>query len=199
MRSLSPDFAKGVGGFARQDRTRYSLRLNGLCEETPCGGIARYLGLAELQTDKVVQWMHDINEGAVRNLANLPQLNEPAATVSAEVKPKIREILERTRLALAGKVPDEPTVLERYLMMQAVKTTYTADEDIVSSLLFMMSACVDLIATAITNVVVELMQRPEAMKEAIAAAQKDTSAAVPGSSNCRFAGIDSRGKQRCND
>ncbi len=155
------------------DLTDYAKKL-------PAAAIARYLGLAELPTDKVVQWMHDINEGAVRNLANLPQLNEPAAAASAEVKPKIRAILERTRLALTEKVPEAPTVLERYLMMQSVQTTHTTDEDIISSLLFMMSACVDLTATAITNVVVELMQRPEVLKEAIAAAQKDTDAEIAG-------------------
>jgi cytochrome P450 len=153
----------------------------------PAAAIARYLGLADLPTDKVVQWMHNINEGAVRNLANLPQLNEPAAAASAEVKPQIQKILEQTRLALAGNAPEsqvsspaEPTVLERYLMMQSVATTYTSDEDIVSSLLFMMSACVDLTATAITNVVVELMQRPDVLKEAIAAAQKETDDEIAG-------------------
>jgi cytochrome P450 len=149
-------------------------------KKLPAAAIARYLGLAELPTDKVVQWMHDINEGAVRNLANLPQLNEPAAAASAEVKPQIEAILERTRLALAEKLPEAPTVLERYLMMQSVETTYTSDEDIVSSLLFMMSACVDLTATAITNVVVELMQRPEVWQSAIAAAQKDTDDEIAG-------------------
>ncbi len=153
----------------------------------PAAAIARYLGLADLPTDKVVQWMHDINEGAVRNLANLPHLNEPAAVASAEVKPQIQQILERTRLALAGNAPEiqgsppaEPTVLERYLMMQSVATTHTSDEDIVSSLLFMMSACVDLTATAITNVVVELMQRPDVLKETIAAAQKETDDEIAG-------------------
>jgi cytochrome P450 len=155
------------------DLTDYAKKL-------PAAAIARYLGLADLPTDKVVQWMHDINEGAVRNLANLPQLNEPAAAASAEVKPQIKEILERTRLALAEKPPEVPTVLERYLTMQAVKTTYTSDEDIVSSLLFMMSACVDLTATAITNVAVELIQRPDVLKAAIAASQKDTDDEIAG-------------------
>jgi cytochrome P450 len=149
-------------------------------KKLPAAAIARYLGLADLPTDKVVQWMHDINEGAVRNLTNLPQLNEPAAAASAEVKIRMREILECTRLALVGKATEEPTVLERYLMMQSIQTTYTADEDIVSSLLFMMSACVDLTATAIANVVVELMQRPDVLKEAIAAAQKDTDDEIAG-------------------
>jgi cytochrome P450 len=164
-----------------------SFDLVSYAKTLPAAAIARYLGLADLPTDKVVQWMHDINEGAVRNLANLPQLNEPAAAASAEVKPQIQQILERTRLALASNAPEpqvsppvEPTVLERYLMMQSVATTYTSDEDIVSSLLFMMSACVDLTATAITNVVVELMQRPNVLKEAIAAAQKETDDEIAG-------------------
>ena len=169
----------------------------------PAKAISRYLGLGELPVDQVVQWMHSINEGAVRNLANIVQVNEAAATASAEVKSQIREILKRTRARLSGsdatpeptfwerlfgfaklqpvpEPPAQPMVLERYLMMQAVKATYTADEDIVSSLLFIMSACVDLTATAITNVVVELMQRPEVMEGAIAAAQKDTDDEIAG-------------------
>jgi cytochrome P450 len=169
----------------------------------PAKAIARYLGLGELPVDKVVQWMHAINEGAVRNLANAPPVNEAAAAASAEVKAQIREILKHTRAKLSGsnatpeptfwerlfgfaqlqpvpEPPAQPTVLERYLMMQSVKATYTADEDIVSSLLFMMSACVDLTATAITNVVVELLQRPEVLDEAIAAAQKDTDDEIAG-------------------
>jgi cytochrome P450 len=169
----------------------------------PAKAISQYLGLGELPVEKVVQWMHDINEGAVRNLANVLQVNEAATAASAEVKPHIREILERTRSKLPGGEPaptptfwqrllgivppqptlippEQPTVLERYLMMQSVETTYTADEDIVSSLLFMMSACVDLTATAITNVVVELMQRPEVLEKAIAAAQKDTDDEIAG-------------------
>jgi cytochrome P450 len=177
--------------------------LVGYAKKLPATAIKRYLGLGELPVDKVVQWMHDINEGAVRNLANLPQLNQPAAAASAEVKPKIREILQRTRAKLPGgapapeptfwerlfgtvqpqlkvEPPAEPNVLERYLIMQSVPTTYTADEDIVSSLLFMMSACVDLTATAIANVVVELMQRPEVLKAAIAAAHQDTDDEIAG-------------------
>lgn len=169
----------------------------------PAKAISRYLGLGELSVDQVVQWMHSINEGAVRNLANIPEVNEAAAAASAEVKSQMRAILKRTRARLSGSdvtpeptfwerlfgfaklqpIPDppaQPTVLERYLMMQSVKATYTADEDIVSSLLFMMSACVDLTATAITNVVVELMQRTEVMEGAIAAAQKDTDDEIAG-------------------
>jgi cytochrome P450 len=167
----------------------------------PAAAIAHYLGLGELPVEDVVRWMHDINEGAVRNLANSPKLNEPAAAASAAIKPKIMEILRRTQAKLPGATPpppptfwerllgvanplaqavfpDNPTVLERYLMMQAVPETYTTDDDIVSSLLFIMSACVDLTAIAITNVMVELMQRPEVLKEAIAAAQQETDDAI---------------------
>jgi cytochrome P450 len=134
----------------------------GYAKTLPARAISRYLGVGELPVEKVVQWMHDINEGAVRNLANIPSVNEAAAAASNEVKPQIREILNRARLKLRENISaPEPTVLERYLLMQSVETTYTSDEDIVSSLLFMMSACVDLTATAITNVVVELMQRTE--------------------------------------
>ncbi|HEY9828476.1 MAG TPA: cytochrome P450 [Stenomitos sp.] len=172
------------------DVTDYAKKL-------PAAAMSRYLGLGELPVDQVVQWMHDINEGAVRNLANLPRLNEPAAAASAAVKPLIRDILERTRKRMKGQnstpsfwqrlfkpqpaiapssLSDPPTVLERYLHMQSVASTFTADEDIISSLLFMLSACIDLTATAITNVVVELLHRPNILQEAIAAAQnnKDT-------------------------
>jgi cytochrome P450 len=157
-------------------------------KQLPARAISRYLGLGALSVDQVVQWMHAINEGAVRNLANVPQINEAAAIASAEVKSLMREILENTRKQrhgnasasgsdcsqAEGESSERPTVLERYLRMQSVSTTYTPDEDIISSLLFMMSACVDLTATAITNVVVELMLRPAVLELAIAAAQKET-------------------------
>jgi cytochrome P450 len=148
----------------------------------PAKAISRYLGLGELPVEKVVQWMHDINEGAVRNLGNIPQVNDAAAAASAEVKPQITDILEAVRWGFASpsSSPSTPTVLERYLRMQEVEATYTADEDIVSSLLFMMSACVDLTATAITNVVVELMQRPEVLEKAIAAAHQDADDEIAG-------------------
>jgi cytochrome P450 len=148
----------------------------------PAKAMSRYLGLGELPVEKVVQWMHDINEGAVRNLGNIPQLNDAAAAASAEVKPQITDILESVRWGFASPSPSPstPTVLERYLRMQDVEATYTADEDIVSSLLFMMSACVDLTATAITNVVVELMQRPEVLERAIAAAHLDADDEIAG-------------------
>jgi cytochrome P450 len=187
LQAIQPDTPFDVAGYAKR---------------LPAKAISRYLGLGELPVDKVVQWMHDINEGAVRNLANVPAVNEAAAAASNEVKPLIREILNRTRRNLPGvpaseptfwerlfglvkpqpeiAPPAEPTVLERYLLMQSVETTHTADEDIVSSLLFMMSACVDLTATAITNVVVELMQRPEVLERAIAAAQKETDDEIAG-------------------
>jgi cytochrome P450 len=163
----------------------------------PASAISRYLGLQTLPAEKVVQWMHLINEGAVRNLANAPDVNEKAAAASAEVKPEIQKVLDQVRSALSLQHPDaaqnmtfwerllglftaaqarnspEPTVLERYLRMQSVEATYTSDEDIVSSLLFMMSACVDLTATAITNVVVELVQRPTILQAAVVAAQKE--------------------------
>jgi cytochrome P450 len=148
----------------------------------PAKSISRYLGLGELPVEKVVQWMHDINEGAVRNLGNAPPVNDAAAAASAEVKPQITDILEAVRWGFASSSPSSstPTVLERYLRMQELEATYTADEDIVSSLLFMMSACVDLTATAITNVVVELMQRPEVLERAIAAAHQDTDDEIAG-------------------
>lgn len=161
----------------------------------PAAAISRYLGLGELSVEHVVQWMHDINEGAVRNLANLPPLNEAAAAASAAVKPQIREMLIQARARLSEKSRPsfwqrwgfvqpsiaalaEPTVLERYLMMQSIASTFTADEDIVSSLLFMMSACVDLTATAITNVVVELTQRPEVLAAAVSAAHQESDQAI---------------------
>jgi cytochrome P450 len=148
----------------------------------PAKSISRYLGLGELPAEKVVQWMHDINEGAVRNLGNIPPVNDAAAAASAEVKPQITDILEAVRWGFASSAPSPstPTVLERYLRMQEVEATYTADEDIVSSLLFMMSACVDLTATSITNVIVELMQRPEILERAIAAAHQDTDDEIAG-------------------
>jgi cytochrome P450 len=152
--------------------------LVGYAKKLPAAAISRYLGLGELPVDKVVQWMHDINEGAVRNLANLPHLNEPAAAASAEVKLKIKEILERTRASLTHC--ETPTVLERYLEMQSVPATYTSDEDITSSLLFMMSACVDLTSTAITNVVVDLMQRPAELQAAVVAAQQESDDGIAG-------------------
>ena len=165
-------------------------------KQLPAAAISRYLGLAELPTEKVVQWMHDINEGAVRNLGNSPQVNERAAAASLEVKTQIQDTLQRTRSALSKnsqaltpnffqrlfrfvpsaatpELPQRPTVLDRYLVMQSVPTTYTTDDDIISSLLFLMSACVDLTAIAITNVVIELMQRPEVLKQATAAAVQD--------------------------
>lgn len=147
-------------------------------KKLPAAAISQYLGLGELPVEKVVQWMHDINEGAVRNLANLPHLTEPAAAASAEVKPRIKEILERTRAALTHH--KNPTVLERYLEMQSIPATYTSDEDIVSSLLFMMSACVDLTSTAITNVVIELMQRPAELQAAVSAAQQESDDGIAG-------------------
>ncbi len=166
-------------------------------KKLPAAAISRYLGLPGLPLDKLVTWLHDINEGAVRNLGNNPELNTAAATARDELKPKIRKILKDTRSKLLGSSPvakptfwqrlfnltnsppavtppSNPNVLERYLLMQSVPTTYTSDEDIVSSLLFMMSACVDLTSIAITNVVIELMQRPEIFKSAIVAAQKET-------------------------
>jgi cytochrome P450 len=148
----------------------------------PAKAMSRYLGLGELPPEKVVQWMHDINEGAVRNLGNIPQVNDAAAAASAEVKPQITNILESVRWGFTSPNPSPltPTVLERYLRMQDVEATYTANEDIVSSLIFMMSACVDLTATSITNVVVELMQRPEVLEKAIAAAHQDSDDEIAG-------------------
>ncbi|MEH2439981.1 cytochrome P450 [Nostoc sp.] len=172
-------------------------------KKLPATAISRYLGLQGLPIDKLVQWLHDINEGAVRNLSNSPELNAHATAASDELKPKIREILKATRAKLPGgnpvpkpsfwehlfglvktqpemHPPSNPNVLERYLLMQSVPTTYTTDEDIVSSLLFMMSACVDLTSIAITNVIVELMKRPEIFQEAIAASQQDRDDAIAG-------------------
>ena len=169
----------------------------------PATAISMYLGLEGLPIDELIQWVHDINEGAVRNLGNSPQLNAAGGAASDALKSKIREILKTTRAKLIGSPsvskptfwerlfgltktqPEvrhllEPNVLERYLLMQSVPTTYTTDEDIVSSLLFMMSACVDLTSIAITNVAVELMKRPQIFSEAIATAQQDQDDAIAG-------------------
>lgn len=187
---------KNIKADAPFDLVDYAKRL-------PATAISRYLGLEGLLIDELIQWVHDINEGAVRNLGNSPQLNAAASAASDALKPKIREILKTTRAKLLcspamakqtfwerlfglAKIqpeldpPLEPNVLERYLLMQSVSTTYTTDEDIVSSLLFMMSACVDLTSIAITNVVVELMKRPQIFLEAIATAQQDQDDAIAG-------------------
>jgi cytochrome P450 len=162
-------------------RPDMSFDLVGYATMLPARAISQYLGLGKLPSGQLVQWMHAINEGAVRNLGNAPQINEAAEAASREIKPLIRDILESTRSKLSKNTSSqEITVLERYLMMQSVSTTYTSDEDIISSLLFMMSACIDLTSTAITNVVVELMQRPEVLELAITAAQSDTNDEISG-------------------
>ncbi|MDY6784868.1 MAG: cytochrome P450 [Cyanobacteriota bacterium] len=164
-------------------------------KKLPAAAISRYLGLGALPLEKLVEWTHNIDAGAVKNLFNFPALNEAAAASRDEIKPRMREILQqaRDRLSVNSVSPKssfiarffdlfktyqeppaaEATPLDRYLMMQAVEQTYTTDEDIISSLLFLMTSCVDLTAGAITNIVAELMSRPDILPQAIAAAQKD--------------------------
>ncbi|WP_437588611.1 cytochrome P450 [Sorangium sp. So ce1000] len=149
--------------------------------KVPASAMARYLGVGEIPTEKVVAWTH-----ALFHEIFLDPTNDPAAVAAAkaarqEAVPTIDAIVAARKKQLAkSPAPEQPSVLDRYLLMQSVPETYESDEAIRDVILGLLMGCVDLSGGAIVNALVELMKRPGALRDAINVANVADDAAITG-------------------
>ncbi|WP_437941648.1 cytochrome P450 [Sorangium sp. So ce341] len=152
----------------------YALRV-------PAGAMARYLGVGEIPTEKVVAWTHALFHEIFLNPTNDPAAVAAARAARQEALPLIDAIVAARKKQLAkSPPPEQPSVLDRYLLMQAVPETYESDEGIRDVILGLLMGCVDLSGGAIVNALVELMKRPRVLRDALNVVNVEDDAAITG-------------------
>jgi cytochrome P450 len=149
--------------------------------KVPAGAMARYLGVGELPTDKVVTWTHALFHDIFVNPTNEPNAVAAAQDARKECIPLIDGIIAaRKQELLQAPVPAQPSLIDRYLQMQHVPETYLSDEGVRDVVLGLLMGCVDLSGGAIVNALVELMKRPHVLREAIDASNVEDDTPIAG-------------------
>ncbi|WP_437573950.1 cytochrome P450 [Sorangium sp. So ce887] len=149
--------------------------------KVPAAAMARYLGVGEIPTEKVVAWTHALFHDIFLNPTNDPAAVGAAQAARQEALPMIDAIIAARKKQLAqSPPPEQPSVMDRYLLMQSVPETYESDEGIRDVILGLLMGCVDLSGGAIVNVLVELMKRPRVLREALNVANVADDAAITG-------------------
>jgi cytochrome P450 len=147
----------------------------------PAAAMAQYLGVGDIPTEKVMSWTHALFHDIFLNPTNEAAAAAAAQHARREALPTIDGLIAARKEQLRrSPAPEQPSVMDRFLLMQAVPETYESDEGIRDILLGLLMGCVDLSGAAIVNVLIELMKRPRALREAVKVANVDDDAAITG-------------------
>lgn len=138
-----------------------------------------YLGLEEIPPEKVMQWTRPLFRDIFANINNDPQVSQEAFAARDEAVPFIDNLIARRHEHLKQH-PQQPatTVLDRLLVMQTIPATCLSDEDVRNCLLGFFISTIDLTSVAIISAVVELLNRPAILAEAIEAAKQQGDKAI---------------------
>lgn len=147
----------------------------------PALAMRRYLGLEEIPPEKVMQWTRPLFRDVFANINNDPQVSQEAVAARDEAAPFIDNLIARRHEHLKQH-PQQPatTVLDRLLTMQTIPATCLSDEEVRNCLLGFFMGTIDLTSIAIISAVVELLNRPAVLAEAIEAAKQQGDEAIAG-------------------
>lgn len=140
-----------------------------------------YLGLEEIPPEKVMQWTRPLFRDVFANINNDPQVSQEAVAARDEAAPFIDNLIARRHEHLKQH-PQQPatTVLDRLLVMQTIPATCLSDEEVRNCLLGFFMGTIDLTSIAIISAVMELLNRPAILAEAIEAAKQQGDEAMAG-------------------
>lgn len=147
-----------------------TINVADVAKRVPARLIGRWFGTPGPDEDSMIAWTMAMFEDIFVNVKNDPQIHEAAAQASSKLRPYLTDaIAERKRANGAGG----ETMLDRLIAMQATPATAFSDAEIATNIIGLVVGFVPTIATATTFAIDVLLDRPDALHSAQAAAQAD--------------------------
>lgn len=147
-----------------------TINVADVAKRVPARLIGRWFGTPGPDEDSMIAWTMAMFEDIFVNVKNDPQIHEAAAQASSKLRPYLTDaIAESKRANGAGG----ETMLDRLIAMQATPATAFSDAEIATNIIGLVVGFVPTIATATTFAIDVLLDRPDALHSAQAAAQAD--------------------------
>ncbi len=147
-----------------------------LSKRVPARLFGRWFGTPGPDEDTLMAWTLAIFEDIFVNVKNDPRISAEAETASKALAAYLDEAIAARRAGMNGAPPTD--VVGRLLAMQATEPTAFSDEEIRVNVIGLVCGFVPTIATATTFAIDALLERPEALAGAQAAARADDDDAV---------------------
>ncbi len=146
-----------------------------LAKRVPARLFGRWFGTPGPDEDTLIAWTLAIFEDIFVNVKNDPAIAAEADTASAALAAYLDEAIAARKASPEGKADD---VVGRLLAMQATSPTAFTDEEIRVNVVGLVCGFVPTIATATAFALDALLDRPEVLEDAHAAARADDDDAV---------------------
>jgi cytochrome P450 len=146
-----------------------------LAKRVPARLFGRWFGTPGPDEDTLIAWTLAIFEDIFVNVKNDPAISAKADTASQALAAHLDEQIAARKAAQNGTADD---VVGRLLAMQGTGATAFSDEEIRVNIVGLVTGFVPTIATATTFALDALLDRPEALAGAQAAARADDDEAV---------------------
>ena len=144
-----------------------------LAKRVPARLIGRWVGTPGPDEDSLIAWTLSMFEDIFVNVKNDPQIHHAAARSATELRPYLDSVIAGRKLNSGSE-----DVLGRLLAMQANPATALSDAEIATNLIGLLVGFVPTVATATTLAIDELLDRPDALATAQAAARADDDATL---------------------
>ncbi len=143
-----------------------------LTKRVPARLIGRWFGTPGPDEHALIAWTLPMFEDIFFNVTDDAQVHQAAVGAASQMRPYLEQLVARPESR------DENHLLGRLLAMQASPTTALGDEQIVANLIGLIVGFIPTIATAVTLALDALLDRPDALASAQAAARADDDDAV---------------------
>jgi cytochrome P450 len=154
---------------AHAAETDGTVNVADVAKRVPARLIGRWFGTPGPGEDSMIAWTLAMFEDIFVNVKNDPHIHGAAAEASSKLRPYLEEtIAERKRAGAGGE-----TMLDRLLAMQGTPATAFSDHEIATNIIGLVVGFIPTIATATTFAIDALLDRPEAVSSARAAAQSN--------------------------
>ncbi len=140
-----------------------------IAKRVPARLIGRWFGTPGPDEDAMIAWTLAMFQDIFVNVKNDPGIHAVAMQASAQLRPYLDATIAERRRAGAG----DDTMLDRLIAMQATRATAFSDQEIATNIIGLVVGFVPTIATATTFALDALLDRPDALADARAAAQAD--------------------------
>ena len=145
-----------------------------VAKRVPARLIGRWFGTPGPDEDSMIAWTLSMFEDIFVNVKNDPHIHDVAAEASSKLRPYLDETISERKRARAGG----ETMLDRLIAMQRTPATAFSDHEIATNIIGLVVGFIPTVATATTFAIDALLDRPEAMSSAQAAARSNDIDAV---------------------
>ena len=147
-----------------------------LAKRVPARLFGRWFGTPGPDEETLMAWTLAIFEDIFVNVKNDPAISAEAETASKDLAAYLDEVIAARKAEANGAPPTD--VVGRLLAMQGTSATAFSDEEIRINVIGLVCGFIPTIATATTFGIDALLERPEALAGAQAAARADDDDAV---------------------